>query len=92
MHLLFLLEKLQNLGQRCWQQCQNDSSAIGSKGPCEFCGTEGFCCRRSGNQVNGKINGCDGFMGGLNNHECAEIIPGMMTFEVRASLFVHIIS
>ena len=51
--------KLQNSDERCWGKCE------AKDGPCEWCGTEGWCCR----QKNIK-NGCDGNLGSKNHHIC----------------------
>ena len=63
-----LLEKLQNLGKSCLAECKEKS------GHCGWCGTEGLCCKRDGNS----INGCDGFIGGVDYHECAKEIKGKL--------------
>ena len=51
--------ELANDGVDCWQGCNK------KQGKCDWCGTEGWCCR-----MNWKGNGCDGSIGGANNHQC----------------------
>ena len=41
-----------NEGKDCWWGCKK------KQGPCEWCGTEGWCCR-----LGWTGNGCDGSMG-----------------------------
>ena len=58
----------QNVGQSCLSVCDKD-------GPCFWCGLEGMCCKR------GRIvNGCDGKIGGVDEHECAKEAPGGKMF------------
>lgn len=58
-----------NAGKDCWWDCNRQS------GPCGWCdagasGSEGMCCR------SGYIeNGCDGVLGGSNNHTCVYPAP-----------------
>ena len=77
-----LLEKLQNLGKSCLAECKEKS------GHCGWCGTEGLCCKRDGNS----INGCDGFIGGVDYHECAKEIKGksitLQNFKKLSLLFL----
>ena len=56
--------KIQNVGQNCWIECKN------TQGPCTWCGTNGFCCRKDW-----KGNGCDGLFGGKSSHVCV-LKPG----------------
>ena len=72
MSFLKSLETMQNAGLYCKHECLNESTAIDGIGPCIFCGTEGFCCKRDGNV----INGCDGFMGGSDKYECSKMTQG----------------
>ena len=53
------LGELDNAGEECWWECNKQ------QGKCDWCGTEGWCCR-----MNWKGNGCDGSIGGANNHQC----------------------
>ena len=57
-----------NFGKDCWSGCNQ------RQGPCNWCGSEGFCCR-----LGWEGNGCDGGMGakgmghvctGKGNHRC----------------------
>merc|ERR1711902_183271 len=52
--------QLKNTGTDCWSKC----NAI--QGRCDWCGTEGFCCRKNWDAG----NGCDGSFGGKEKHEC----------------------
>ena len=70
-HNFLILEKLKNIGQPCISECNIESNGTG---PCAWCGTEGFCCQHNG----APKNGCDGFMGGQNEHECAEERKGIL--------------
>ena len=48
---------LEHGGEDCWSNCKKS-------GKCDWCGTQGFCCRK------GVIGGgCDGW-GGPSNHQC----------------------
>ena len=67
--VLIILEKLQHLGEACWNKCINVTTD--RAGPCGWCGTEGFCCHQGHDK-----NGCDSFMGGTKYHECAMKTPG----------------
>ena len=59
---------VENEGQECWWNCG------GQEGHCWWCGVEGMCCRQ------GWVgNGCDGNVGGPNNHQCTKA-PGGKTF------------
>ena len=62
---LILDEKLKNIGESCLAKCSQS-------GPCVWCGTEGLCCKKDGEES----NGCDGLTGGINEYECAEKIQG----------------
>ena len=50
---------LENGFQDCWNGCNKQ------EGKCAWCGTDGWCCRKD--RVG---NGCDGNIGGPNNHQC----------------------
>ena len=54
-----------NTGVYCLHRC-------GGQGICEWCGTEGICCRKGWGDTS---NGCDGSFGGLTKHECV-LNPG----------------
>jgi len=59
---------IENEGQECWWNCG------GQEGHCWWCGVEGMCCRQ------GWVgNGCDGKIGGPNNHQCAKAPGGGST-------------
>ena len=60
--------EIANKGKDCWKGCEK------TQGRCEWCGTEGWCCR-----LGWEGNGCDGGMGakgmghvctGKGNHRC----------------------
>jgi len=53
---------LNHAGENCWYNC-NDT-----QGQCDWCGNDGWCCRK---EFYG--NGCDGFIGGTNQHECVKV-------------------
>ena len=55
--------KIENEGMDCWSGCNN------KQGPCEWCGSMGFCCTKK-NSWNDTSNGCDGTFGGASRHEC----------------------
>ena len=44
--------EIANKGKDCWKGCEK------TQGRCEWCGTEGWCCR-----LGWEGNGCDGSMG-----------------------------
>jgi len=55
---------LENQGKDCWNGCNY------KQGKCDWCGTDGWCCRK------GWVgNGCDGNVGGSNGHQC-QLNPG----------------
>merc|ERR1719464_445296 len=55
---------LENQGKDCWSGCDQ------KEGKCDWCGTDGWCCRK------GWVgNGCDGTIGGSNGHQC-QLNPG----------------
>ena len=58
-HFLCLGSGLENGGQDCWGGCNK------KQGKCAWCGTNGWCCRESWIG-----NGCDGTLGGPNQHLC----------------------
>lgn len=51
---------LENMGETCWYPCDK------KEGACGFCGLDGVCCRKG---YTG--NGCDGKIGGDDDHRCA---------------------
>ena len=53
------LVKLEHSGEDCWSKCK------GQEGKCDWCGTEGWCCKKSSIG-----NGCDGSFGGESGHRC----------------------
>ena len=58
----------------CWNkgQCgKNGPNGRDGQGPCDFCGPEGYCCRKENNNYWRKTNGCDGTIGGESGHRCA---------------------
>ena len=62
-----------NVGKPCHEKCEKD-------GHCFWCGLEGMCCKQ------GRIlNGCDGIIGGADEHECTAEEPGMMYLKNRLS-------
>ena len=56
-----MLSVLENEGKDCYSKCGDQ------QGPCSWCGELGLCCR-IGNEYIG--NGCDGKLGGQDEHEC----------------------
>merc|ERR1712029_897446 len=55
-------EDVQNQGNNCWEPCGEAS------GPCpNYCGDDGFCCRRGSEFVEA---GCSGKTGGRGFHTC----------------------
>ena len=59
---------LGNIGKDCWENCNRQ------QGPCDWCGSMGFCCTKK-NGWTDTSNGCDGSFGGEKGHECA-LKPG----------------
>ena len=62
------------VGNECWGNC--------GQGPCEYCGSMGYCCRKNYTDITDNDNsfydgGCDGTFGGENRHECS-IKPGKL--------------
>ena len=51
---------LENSGKNCWDGCNKQ------QGRCNWCGTDGYCCRK-GWSIG---NGCDGTFGGTGHHLC----------------------
>ena len=58
---LFTESQLKNVGPSCWNECDF------AQGKCDWCGSEGYCCRKNWKAG----NGCDGSFGGTKKHECA---------------------
>ena len=56
--------KIENEGEECWDNCSR------LQGGCPWCGSEGMCCRVANGNANRVGNGCDGYIGGRNRHEC----------------------
>ena len=56
--------KIENEGKECWDNCGR------LQGSCPWCGSEGMCCRVANGNANRVGNGCDGYIGGRNRHEC----------------------
>ena len=53
-------DRIENEGKDCWNACKK------TEGECEWCGTEGWCCR-----LGWEGNGCDGSMGAKRmGHVC----------------------
>ena len=52
---------IENEGTDCWNGCNH------TQGPCQWCGSEGFCCK-----FGWVGNGCDGNMGAAEGHVCTE--------------------
>ena len=52
---------MQHSGENCWAGCN------GKQGKCDWCGTEGYCCRKNYGTIS---NGCDDTFGGENDHTC----------------------
>jgi len=62
--------KIMNYGENCWSGCN------GKQGRCDWCGTEGFCCKKG---VIG--DGCDGHMGNdVDHHQCSKNIKSKHLF------------
>ena len=51
-------------GEDCWNNCNY------VEGQCDWCGNVGWCCRKEWIG-----NGCDGSIGGTNQHQCV-LNPG----------------
>ena len=56
-------EKLEHANEQCWWggMCNK------KQGKCNYCGTEGFCCRQDWHDTSA---GCDGTFGGIGMHQC----------------------
>ena len=53
-------DRIENEGKDCWKGCKK------TQGECEWCGTDGWCCR-----LGWEGNGCDGSMGASGmGHVC----------------------
>ena len=52
-------DPLENAGENCWSACHENA------GKCDWCGTEGLCCRKGW-----IVNGCDGSGGNEFEHQC----------------------
>jgi len=57
-------DELENTGKDCWRNCNRQ------QGPCDWCGSKGFCCTKKDNWTDTSF-GCDGSFGGETRHECA---------------------
>ena len=71
--------ELWNAGKECWAACGKADGACPA-----FCGPQGLCCRAGWVE-----KGCDGKIGGKDNHQCAMIPKGgkdMFGFEDAAAL------
>ena len=59
---------LMNAGKECWYHCWQ------MQGKCAWCGSDGWCCRKNGNNPywlpTAQSNGCDGTFGGEDKHRC----------------------
>ena len=70
-------EGVKNIGKDCLNKgdCGNWGYGIGHKrggqGPCNYCGPEGYCCRKENSGWWDKTSGCDGTFGGERGHQCA---------------------
>merc|ERR1712083_552173 len=53
-------KELENAGKDCWKGCES------TQGKCEWCGADGYCCRKGWTLG----NGCDGSFGGWRGHTC----------------------
>ena len=52
--------------------CGYDGNYLrGGQGPCNYCGPEGYCCRKEKSGWWDKTSGCDGTFGGETGHRCA---------------------
>ena len=40
------------------------------QGKCDWCGADGWCCRKG---ADWRGSGCDGTRGGPNNHQCVSL-------------------
>jgi len=58
------MAELENTGKDCWRKCNRQ------QGPCDWCGSKGFCCTKKDNWTDTSF-GCDGSFGGETRHECA---------------------
>lgn len=56
-----LIPQYKNLGEDCWGGCSR------REGLCGWCGYDGHCCRKGRTG-----DGCDGQMGGANDHICVK--------------------
>ena len=69
-----------NSNADCWNvgQCGYDGpNGRDGQGPCEFCGPEGYCCKKESAGWWDKTNGCDGTIGGEAGHRCVNK-PGII--------------
>ena len=66
--------RIKNTNMDCWNKGQcgwtNGPKGHDGQGPCEFCGSEGYCCRKESSSYWDKTNGCDGTIGGESGHQC----------------------
>ena len=60
-------QNLENGGIDCYTGCNQQ------QGKCDWCGMDGWCCRKGIDWVG---NGCDGTFGGPSSHRCV-LKPGM---------------
>merc|ERR1719458_1259310 len=59
-HICISKKEIANKGKDCWKGCEK------TQGRCEWCGTDGWCCR-----LGWEGNGCDGSMGASGmGHVC----------------------
>jgi len=63
---------LENGGKDCWTGCKS------KQGKCDYCGFDGYCCRKGWTAG----NGCDGSFGGENGHQCV-LKPSSSTNECK---------
>ena len=68
LHIYALLGSLlENSGKNCLVGCNK------KQGKCDWCGMDGWCCRKGTDWVG---NGCDGTFGGPSSHRCV-LKPGI---------------
>jgi len=81
-------EGVKNIGKDCLNkgECGNYGNMYsrGGQGPCNYCGPEGYCCRKEKSGWWDKTSGCDGTFGGERGHQCAAR-PGCTVAKVGSS-------
>ena len=59
--LSYIIPGVEHSGEDCWSRCNQQP------GKCDWCGTNGWCCRKGEDWIG---NGCDGTFGGQSQHLC----------------------